>query len=168
MKTLAIITTVMLSLAATSVQASDGSITVNGSLITNTCTVNNGTGNNIIVNLPTLATSSLKNSGQTAGSTKFSILLSSCSATQAQTYFEAGPGIASDGNLLNSGTASNVEVQLLNNQGNAINLSNNSGSQQVNIVAGAASLDYYAQYYATGQTGAGSVTSTVKYTVSYN
>ncbi|MFC3627043.1 fimbrial protein [Vogesella amnigena] len=168
MKTLAIITTAILTLATAAAQASDGTITVNGSLTANTCTINNGTGNNITVNLPTLSTASLKSSGQTAGSTKFSIQLSSCTATQAQTYFEAGNTIAADGNLLNAGSAANVEVQLLNNQGNAINLNTNTNSQQVNIAAGAASLDYYAQYYATGQTGPGSVTSTVKYTVSYN
>lgn len=168
MKALATAAAIVLSLTAAASHAADGTITINGALTANTCSINNGSSADITVSLPTVSASSLQSAVQTAGSTRFSIQLSNCTASVAQTYFEAGPNISDSGNLRNNGSASNVEVQLLNNQGQVINLQNNSNSQQMNIVAGGASLDYYAQYYATGQSSAGSVSSSVKYTITYN
>jgi type 1 fimbria pilin len=131
--------------------------------------------------LPTVSTSALPN-GATAGRTAFSISLSGCSSgiTQATAYFEPGASIDSaTGNLKNSsGTAGNVEVQLLNGAGgsatafSAIDLrgstsvAQNSGQFAVN--GGGASMNYYAQYIATGAAAAaGSVNTSVTFTLNY-
>ncbi|MEO2216186.1 fimbrial protein [Chromobacterium vaccinii] len=153
--------------------AADGKITVTGNIVAQTCTIAGTSGTNVTVNLPTVGASSLASTGQTAGATPFAINLSNCpsSLKSAQTRFEVGPTVnPTSGNLLNStgaGSASNVEVQLLNNTFNAINLSTNANSQQVAISGGAATMGYYAQYIATGAAGAGSVNTSVQYSMTY-
>jgi major type 1 subunit fimbrin (pilin) len=131
--------------------------------------------------LPSVSTSALP-SGQTAGTTAFSIALSGCSSgvTTAAAYFEPGATIDSaTGNLKNSsGTAANVEVQLLNGAGSSsasafsvINLGNPAATQnsgQYPVSGGAATMNYYAQYIATGAAaGAGSVKTSVTFTLNY-
>ncbi|WP_434629542.1 fimbrial protein [Chromobacterium sp. CV08] len=153
--------------------ASDGKITVTGNIVAQTCTIAGNSGQNVTVTLPTVGTSALASAGQTAGSTPFSINLSNCPSglKNAQTRFEVGPTVDSaSGNLLNStgtGSATNVEVQLLNNSSNAINLNNNANSQVVPISGGNATMNYYAQYIATGAAGAGSVSTSVQYSMTY-
>ncbi|UGA40826.1 hypothetical protein JOS77_25345 [Chromobacterium haemolyticum] len=87
----------------------------------------------------------------------------------AVTHFEIGPTVdAATGNLKNAGAATNVEVQLLNNTLQAINLANNTNSQIVPISSGTATLNYYAQYIATGgAAGAGAVNTSVQYSMTY-
>ena len=76
-----------------------------------------------------------------------------------------------DGNLKNAtGTATGVEVQLLNSDFSNINLAGAAGSQnsaQATLSSGAATLNYYAQYYATAAAGAGSVATSVQFTMLY-
>jgi len=73
-----------------------------------------------------------------------------------------------------SGAAANVNIQLLgsNNAVIPVLAKGASGaqdnSQWVNVSAGGnADLNYYAEYYATGVSTAGTVTSQVKYTIIY-
>ncbi|KUM02566.1 type 1 fimbrial protein [Chromobacterium subtsugae] len=163
-----------LGLYSTGAMAADGTITVNGNVVAQTCTVSgNGASANVTVTLPTVGASALASQGQTAGATPFTIRLSSCPSglNNAQTRFEVGPNVNSvSGNLLNAvgkTYASNVEVQLLNNSFTAINLNNNANSQIVSINNGSATMNYYAQYYATGAATAGSVNSSVQYSMTY-
>ncbi|SCK16998.1 fimbrial protein [Vogesella sp. LIG4] len=168
MKHLATALAIGLTLTTAAAYATDGTITINGNLIANTCTINGGNGD-ITVNLPTLSAATLSSAGKTAGSTKFTITLSNCSATSAKTFFEAGATInGNSGNLINNGTAANVEVQFLNDQGQAINLATQANSQQVNITNQAANLNYQAQYFATAAATPGTVSTSVKYSISYN
>ncbi|MFC0398161.1 fimbrial protein [Paraburkholderia rhizosphaerae] len=162
-------------LAPMSANAYDGTITFNGSLSAQTCTINgNGTSaKNFTVSLPTVSTSSLGSASSTAGRTPFNISLSSCTpgTGNVATYFEPGNTDTSNGNLLvNSGGAGNVEIQLLNNDGSAIKAGFAKDSQNSKAVAldsGAATLSYFAQYFATGATTPGAAVSQVNYTITY-
>jgi major type 1 subunit fimbrin (pilin) len=158
---------------AGSANAVDGTITINGAVTGSTCTVAvNGTSANTVT-MPTVSTSALNASGATAGQTPFSIALSSCSAgiTKAATYFEAGPNVTAAGRLKNTGGAGNVDVQLVYSDNTAVAVGQpapTSGAGSVAVASGAATLNYYARYYATAAATAGSVTSTVQFSMIYN
>ncbi|MBY8610509.1 type 1 fimbrial protein [Burkholderia arboris] len=163
--------------------AADGTITFSGNVTAQTCTINgNGSGaKNFTVTLPTVSAGSLATSGATVGTTPFSIALTGCTPTtgagavkSVHAYFETGPTIDSTtGNLiLATGGATNVEIQLLNGADqSAIKLGQVDASQNskaVNVsAAGAATLQFYAQYYATGAATAGAANSSVMYTIAY-
>lgn len=131
--------------------------------------------------LPTVSTNALP-SGKTAGTTAFSIALSGCSTGVIKARANFGPGAAIDpstGNLKNiSGSAANVQLQLLNGAGSldapagsAINLGAPNGAQnsgQYGVASGAATMNYYARYIANGAAaGAGSVITSVDFTIDY-
>jgi type 1 fimbria pilin len=145
-----------------------------------TCTVS--AGNNQTVNLPTVDTSQLAAAGKVAGTTAFNIAVTGCpdGVSVATNTFSGGSVNTTTGNLKNttgtgSGGARNVEVQILNGPGSSlsgpINFSKSTASTQnsgtFNISGNAVTLNYYAQYYATGIGGAGAVTASVTYTISY-
>ncbi|MFX1762717.1 fimbrial protein [Paraburkholderia sp. A1RI-2L] len=153
-----------------------GVLTINGQLTSNTCDVSgNGQGNNFTVTLPTLSASELAAAGSTAGSTGFNIALTNCTPDtgKVHTFWEYGANTLPDGNLLNNGTATNVEVQLVDYNGaqKPIDVSKVDGSQNsqsVSIASGKASLQYAAQYISpTGNASAGSVTTNVTYSMAY-
>lgn len=163
--------------------AEDGRITFSGNVTAQTCTINgNGSGSkDFTVALPTVSTSLLATVGATAGATPFNISLTACTPTTGtnavkavHAYFEAGPTIdTTTGNLiLATGGASNVEIQLLNAADqSAVKLGQADASQNskaVNVsTGGAATLQFYAQYYATGAATAGAANSSVMYTIAY-
>jgi major type 1 subunit fimbrin (pilin) len=159
---------------ASPVYATDGTINITGKVISSTCQINGGASPAAInVALPNVATTSLNTAGAVAGRTPFNIALTGCgSLTKATTFFEPGPTVLADGNLKNTAAsgASGVEVQLLNSDFSAINLAGAAGAQNsatANINGGAATLSYYAQYYANAAAGAGNVTSSVQFTMLY-
>ncbi|GLQ49041.1 fimbrial protein [Dyella flava] len=133
----------------------------------------------IPVTLPGVATSSLTTAGQTSGRTAFSISVTGCpsNVSSITTYFYGGNIDTNTGALTNNGSATNVEVQLLNGPGGSagalsvINLSQPQATAQNSSVfpvsGGNATLNYYGQYYATGATTAGSVTTSVTFTIAY-
>lgn len=164
------------------------SLTLNASLnlaaITVTvpaCTVSTASAN-LAVTLPTVSASTLSASGLVAGRTPFSIAVTGCPSgvTVATSTFSAGNIDNTTGYLKNSiksknGGATNVEVQLLNGAGSSatggITLNTKAASQvnsgQFNIIGGAVTLNYYAQYIAIGKATAGSVNSSVQFTLTY-
>lgn len=157
----------------------DGTITVNGQVVAQTCQVDGkafGTADDRVVNLPNVLTSALTTSGNTAGDTNFSLSVTGCdtSLTSVQTYFSGGDINTGNGRLDNSAAspAGNVQVQLLNASGTPMNLggatATDQGSQVVNLdTNGAATLKYTARYYASGKATAGAVKSTVSFTMIY-
>jgi major type 1 subunit fimbrin (pilin) len=157
--------------------AADGTITINGQVTAQTCTINgNGSGsNNFTVTLPTVSTSALATAGQKAGATPFNIALTACTPASGNvhTYFEPGPTVdTSTGNLIvTTGGAQNVEIGLANGDFSAIALGAADASQNSQAVAistgGTATLPYYAQYIATGAATAGAANSSVMYTLVY-
>ncbi|MET3928192.1 type 1 fimbrial protein [Lysobacter soli] len=148
--------------------AVDGTITINGAVTGTTCTIaNNG---NVTVTLPSVSTTSLTANGAVAGQKAFALNLSGCAAsTKATAYFEPGANIdPATGNLRNAtgaGNATNVQVQLYNSDLSAINLFSNNAKQVTIGTAGP--MNFYAGYYATGQATAGTVATSVIYTMTY-
>jgi major type 1 subunit fimbrin (pilin) len=163
-------------LVGSAAHASDGTLTINGQITAQTCTVSgNGQGNNFTVTLPTVSATTLSAAGSTAGSTGFNIALTNCTPAtgNVRTFWEYGANTLADGNLLNNGTATKVEVQLqdMNGGQKVIDVSKADGaqnSQTVAIAAGTAKLQYAAQYIApAGGATAGTVTTKVTYSMSY-
>ncbi|NBI50507.1 fimbrial protein [Burkholderia sp. ISTR5] len=162
--------------------AADGTITFNGSVTSQTCTV---VTNDFTVTLPPVSAASLKAGGLTAGATAFNIKLKDCAPLKddntkddvaiksVHAYFENGPLTDVSGNLnLEPGDAANVQVQLLNGSNQTpIKLGLSDASQGATNVPvnpdGTATLPFYARYYATGAAGAGKVSTKVVYTIAY-
>jgi major type 1 subunit fimbrin (pilin) len=164
------------SAAAFADQPNGGTVTINGSLTANTCDVSgNGQGNNFTVTLPTLSASQFAAAGASGGNTGFSIALSNCTPNtgNVRAFWEYGVNTLADGNLKNNGTAKNIELRLLDfNSGmKIIDVSKADGaqnSQTVAIAGGKANLQYAAQYYTVaGGATAGTVTTSVVYSMSY-
>lgn len=165
---------ILLGLQASAVLASDGTVSVLGSVGTTTCVINGTNGGDISVNLPQVGSMDLSSPGQTAGVTPFSISLTQCDSIGAQAHFELSNAIdQATGNLYNVGGASGVEVQLLNGAFQPINLVTNNNSQNITLVGTAPNksgvLNYYAQYIAVaGGASSGSVKASVQYSMIYN
>lgn len=169
----------LLGLASVGANAADGTITITGSVSDITCSINGataGTDASKTIVLPTVSVSALRELGQTAGTSQPSDLrftLTGCSSgTKAIASFENGPQVdQGNGNLVNSGTANNVQVQLLNGQLAPINITTNSNNQLATegaaITGGAAELKYFARYYATGAATAGTVNTSVQFSMQY-
>lgn len=149
-------------------------ITFQGEVTAQTCSVDvNGTADSPIVLLPTASTSDLAASGETAGQTTFNLGVSGCTAsttsTNISTVFIGNNVNSTSGNLNNTGTATNVEVQVLDPSSTAINFNSTYTGSDITLAASetSASATYYAQYYATGASTAGTVVASLQYAVSY-
>ena len=166
----------LLALTAGSAMAADGTITVYGEVVTQTCTVAAADLNKVVY-MPTVAQTALAANGATAGDTPFSIALTSCPVGSSMSaHFLPGVTINNTtGNLINQATApaaGNVEVALYDSTGaTKINLTAAKGAQTspafVVPAGGATSLAYQAKYFATGVASTGKVQSTVDYNLSY-
>ena len=161
------------SLAPLAAFASDGTITFNGSVTAQTCTINGGVPTFTKI-LPQVSANTLNAAAARAGTTNFSIALTACTPAigGARVFFEAGPGVdAVSGRLNNTGSATNVQVELLNATGGSIVAGAAAGSQNSGnftpIIGGAATLNYAAQYYATAAATAGTVAASVTYSIEY-
>lgn len=150
-----------------------------------TCTISAGA--NQTVTLPTIDANQLTTKGNFAGATPFSITITNCpaGASIATNVFSGGATDSATGALTNTTAstgknaqgAANVEVQFLNGpggsnaSGSAIDLSKTTavaqGTSTFPLVSNGATLNYYAQYLATGTVTAGLVTATVQYGVTY-
>jgi major type 1 subunit fimbrin (pilin) len=154
-------------------EASDGTISFTGNINSQTCTVSvNGAGSSATVALPTVAASLLQTAGETAGATRFTVDLSECSTTTGDVYayFEQGANVNANGRLTNTGTATNVDLELLDNAGTSLNAGSTDQSTSPTTAAltdGAATLTYAARYYATAAATAGTVASSVTYSINY-
>ena len=104
--------------AAASGTAIDGTITINGQVVANTCTVTvNGGGNTGTVALKPAPTSALATTGSTYGDMPFNIAVTGCdSSLNGKTVlpYWSGTNVNSNGRLNSTGTAKNVDLQLLN------------------------------------------------------
>ncbi|WP_337014336.1 fimbrial protein [Pantoea sp. AS142] len=154
--------------------ASDNTINFQGQVTDETCSVSvNGNSASPVVLMPTVSRSDLDASGKTAGQVTFDIGLTGCAGSTTETKISTvfvGNQVTSNGNLGNTGTASNVEVQLLDTTGRVINLTDGfTGDGDLTLAANQteASSTYTAQYYATAPAAAGTVESTLQYAVSY-
>lgn len=177
MKKVSLITLGLLLSAAqvNAAEASDGTIDFTGKIESQTCTVSvNGGSNTETVTLPPVATGLLQGSGQTAGDTRFTIALSGCKTKDGKVYayFEQTADVNTNGRLTNSGSAKNVDLQLLTKNGSEINAGSTeqisvNPSYSETLADGAATLTYIVRYYATAAAEAGDVASAVNYSISY-
>ncbi|MGI3022846.1 fimbrial protein [Vibrio alginolyticus] len=156
--------------------ASTGTITFVGEVTDTTCDVAvEGGSADSTVTMPTVSSSNLANVGDTAGRVEFDITLSSCSsaAQGAYAFFESGANVdSSTGRLTNTGSATNVDLQILDvaNAYTPIKVGNtlqHSDSVATAISGDTARLNYAVEYYASGASTAGDVNSSVTYTISY-
>lgn len=164
-----------LGLASSAVLAADGTVTINGKVIDQTCTVGGTTGN-YTVTLPTAAKSSLATANATTGDTKFTINLTNCPAGDVGIYYDnTNANINTAGRLNNTvttGGATNVNIQLLNSAKAVIDLTKDMTGQslvstKIATAGGAANIDFYARYFATAAATAGNVSTTATYSVVY-
>ncbi|WP_092878903.1 fimbrial protein [Izhakiella capsodis] len=157
--------------------ASQNTIRFQGEVNGQTCnvTVNDAIGSSIVL-LPTVSTTALNAAKSTAGKTPFTINLTGCVAPasgtpQAININLVGNNISSTGDLLNTGTAKNVTLRLLDSSGKAISLSGGSATVTGMMLASgstSASQDFSVEYYSdAGSAGVGTVLSSVQYSVSY-
>jgi major type 1 subunit fimbrin (pilin) len=156
--------------------AFDGTITFDGEVVADTCTVSTGTSGDFSVSLPKVPATSLAAAGQWAGRTPFQINLVGCSGanTLASAYFEPSGSVNPvTGRLLNdtgAGQATGVEIGLLNDTYGSIfvggGVLTNNGSA-VDVSSGSGDLQYFAQYEATAPATVGLVNSRVQYTLIY-
>ncbi|WP_152606765.1 fimbrial protein [Bordetella trematum] len=183
-------------LIATPALAVDGTITINGEIIDQTCKINGADPPaHILVTLPKIAATALKDKGDVAGSTVFLIKLTECPSSltgEVKAHFEPGPTTDYDsGNLyayVNSTSAamtkasaipenqasqtktSNVEIQLANTDGTPIKIgASDSKAQGATLASQAATLRYLARYIKSGDgsVGAGRLVTYVNYSIVY-
>lgn len=160
-----------------SATAADGTITFTGPVTGTTCSLDVAGSNtkNGTVTLPNVSESALSAAEQVAGNVPFSIKLTGCTPAtgNAYTWFESGATVNTvTGRLINSGTASNVEIQVSNKNAGVIKIGHQTISAPMDVLtpidaAGTATLNYSAAYYATGVARAGTVSSTVGYSIQY-
>jgi major type 1 subunit fimbrin (pilin) len=162
-------------LAPLACYAVDGTVTITGNVTNETCVINGGSPN-FAVALPTVSKSALGSVGAFAGSTPFSIALTGCTITATGSllaYFEPGATINPAGRLTNSGSATNIDIELLNSAQGIIDLTKSSGNQNASSASVTSAttnttLTYYARYKATAvPVGVGTVSTTVTYTIVY-
>lgn len=161
---------------AQTASAVDGTISIQGQITDVTCAISvDGGSNNATVTLPTVSATALPVAGATAGSTPFTIALTGCTGAtmnNAYAHFELGSMVDTVTGHLNNvtGTASNVQVQLLDKFLNPISIGSatQGGAAVEDISSGSATLDYAARYYATGVTTSGTVGTQVEYSIVYD
>lgn len=181
-KPLTLASTLVLLVMASHAYASDGTINFTGAISNVTCTITATGGTNIgNVTLPTVSQSALKSVGDTAGTTQFSIKLSSCSGTpaptQAAAWFETGTDVNAAGRLLTTinGSATDILSIALYNMGKPTPIvigqgdgSLGSSGSPFDITASGATLNYQAKYYAEKEgVSPGPVMGKVNYTIQY-
>jgi major type 1 subunit fimbrin (pilin) len=149
----------------------DGTINFVGAAVGSTCKL---AGADFTVVLPMVAIGNAP-VGTTLGATGFNIQLTDCpvNVAKASTYFMAGNNLSASGNLKNQGTATAIELQLLNGDSSVIDLSKGEGMQNSKSVSvseadGSANMLYAVQYLLTGRASSGSVSSSVTYSIMYH
>ena len=155
---------------------STNTITFKGEITEQTCSVTvNGSDAHPVVLLPTISKSELKDAASSAGLTTFTMGVSGCSVDSATLEIKTlfiGTNVTSSGNLATSGSANNVELQLLTDASGStvIDLSNPMAVAGISIPAGEQSgeHDYAVRYFSpTGNATAGDVVAAVQYAISY-
>lgn len=152
-------------------QAADGTVTITGSLGAATCGVSAGTQTVTVTLPPGTATGALANAGDTAGLTTFDLALSNCygKSSATITFDAASANLDSNGRLINNGTATNVVVEIAKKDGSqGYNLKTFPGTTiAIDSQLGTGSTSLAARYYSLGGATAGTVTTSVGFSVTY-
>jgi major type 1 subunit fimbrin (pilin) len=173
---------------ASAQSSNGGTITFLGTLTDSTCTVKGGAGTdegtgNFTVTLDDTPASALSAANSTAAPKTFNVEIggegeTTCGATSsggsvvATMTFGITPATDTNGNLNNIlvNEATNVQIQLLNNDSSVINLSQaNAGLQSATIINNSAQMQYTAQYFsAEGGATPGKISTNTVYLIAYN
>ena len=172
MRTKLLLATVLVT-AAFSAQAAN-TIRFQGEVATQTCTVAVNDSATPTVLLPTVPVSALATSGDTAGETPFTVKLTNCTVaatdTAIGTVFLAN-NLTSKNRIGNTGTATNVSLELTGGVGSSTVLNMNGASSNAGLVLKSgdteASHDFAVRYHAEGASSAGTVKGSVQYAVTY-
>lgn len=176
---------ILTALLTSQAYAADGTISFTGNIQESTCTVTGGTGSvagskDISVTMPNISTDVLANDGDVAGETPFSIVIGGKDDTGcangliASLHFESQKSALIDpatGNLNNQvgvNYAENVQIELLNDDGQKIDLYNSDNVSFATVDGHTATLSFTARYKANG--GAvkpGLVDTNLVYSVTY-
>jgi major type 1 subunit fimbrin (pilin) len=167
------------SFADTGGNPGQGSVTFNGELLADTCTIDPATVD-IDVTLPTLAIQTLPAADAEAGSKGFDIHVTDCPTDipQVAAHFEAIGSSGEDsstGNLKNMAptddaanpAASEVQVRLYNSDEQQLKLGDTGNPFPIDPTTQEATMRYFGGYYATGATTAGKVYARAIYTLAY-
>jgi major type 1 subunit fimbrin (pilin) len=155
--------------------AANNTITFKGQVSDQTCQVSiNGNAANPVVLLPTVSAAELNGVGSTAGETPFTIQVSGCtvpaSDTPIQTAF-LGNDVTSAGNMGNTGTAGNVQIQMLTGAAGTPVVLNGLTSVPGLVLPAAqssASHDFAVRYISeAGGAAAGTVSASAVYALDY-
>ncbi|MBA1197010.1 type 1 fimbrial protein [Pseudomonas plecoglossicida] len=161
--------------------ASDGTIDITGELVAQTCDITvdgQDSATAATVTLPELSQAALVGGvGSNAGSTAFKMELNGCVgiATTAAAFFEAGAGVNPvTGNLVNTGDATGVELELFDSASAAAtkikagDTAQRTTTTRNAITSTAATMDYGVRYVSTDPSpGPGTVVSSVTYAIDY-
>lgn len=155
---------------------SANTITFKGEVTEQTCeVVVDGVSARPVVLLPSVSKSDLSAAASTAGLTSFTLGVTGCTADTTaldiKTLFVAN-NMTSLGNLANTGTAQNVELQLMSDSAGtqAIDLRDRTPVAGITVAAGdtAGEHDFAVQYFSpNGGATAGTVVGSVQYSISY-
>ncbi|MBB5191842.1 major type 1 subunit fimbrin (pilin) [Silvimonas terrae] len=165
--------------------ASDGTIHVDGEITDVTCNVvvgsagAAGTDANATVTLPSLGANSFTGANSTAGDTTVSFDVSACAGSTAQTVtarFENQNLDTTTGwfkNTLTTGASPNVQVQVANANGNAINAvenTNNTIGATIGDGTTSGSINYILRYVKIDGAAIdpGAVSTDITYSLNYN
>ncbi|MBB1201532.1 type 1 fimbrial protein [Enterobacteriaceae bacterium 89] len=155
---------------------SANTITFKGEVTEQTCEVTvNGVNARPVVLLPSVAKSELQAAASSAGLTTFTLGVTGCTsdadALDIKTVFIAN-NMTDRGNLANTGSAQNVELQLMTDSAGttAIDLRDALPVGGITVAVGATTgeHDYAVQYFSpTGGASAGTVVGSVQYAITY-
>lgn len=146
-------------------------ITFKGQVNDVTCTIKvNGAETTPVVLLPTAKTSDFVAAGSIAMPTNFELQLTDCGSAKSATAEFVGNNVTSNGNLGNTGSASNVSIQIVDN-GTPLIFSGNQtieAGKDTALQNGAGVIPFVAQYYAEAAVvTAGTVQATMQYAITY-
>ncbi|WP_439437690.1 fimbrial protein [Salinivibrio costicola] len=159
---------------STAVHANN-TITFKGEVTDQTCsvTVNDNTANPVVL-LSSVAAAELGNAGDTAGQKMFTVGVTGCTAPGADTQITTkfvGNNVTGAGNLGNTGDATNVALQLLDNSLQPVDLTSEAALEGLVLAEGttSAKTEYGVQYISEeGGATAGEVSASVQYAITYN
>lgn len=178
MKLTKLVVTIAVLAASSSIYAADGQITFTGNINSSTCTINGEEGqSNQSVELADVPASSLLAAGSTSGNKSFAINLTGCVTEKSSVaaHFESISLGTTDGrlNLDTNSTAKNVEIAIYDDKGvmqpvnGVVPTSSYVALTGTEDAKDTATLNYVASYYSKGAAEAGTVSSAVSYTLSY-
>ncbi|MCY1274147.1 S-fimbrial protein subunit SfaG [compost metagenome] len=148
-----------------------GVINFTGRVLDTTCVVDAGS-TNMNVRLPDIDKTQLAGSNSSAGITAFSIRVTGCDASPdaalVSARFIPDGNVNAAGNLVNSGTATNIAIQLLDKDKNAINIQTDQYLSAEPASGASIDLKYWARYFSElGNAGAGDVSAMANFELIY-